>query len=160
MTRLRAALIAKRPAKEFVAGLKSLAEEIVLNLDDGKDCTVLLEEIADLTGLQFLDEEYFRSLHSHSSVQEFAKMASLPRAKQVDDLSRDELEDIVRRAMDVTSWDAEYYRELFDKNVPMPGASNLIFHPPEQYSGDLGDYNPSPEDMVELATSATNVIEL
>ena len=87
-------------------------------------------------------------------------MACLPRAKQVSYLSRDELEDIVRRAMDVTSWDAEYYTELFDKNVPMPCASNLIFHPPEQYSGNIEDYNPSPEVIVELATSETNVIQL
>lgn len=87
-------------------------------------------------------------------------MASLPRAKQINDLSREELEDIVRRAMDVASWDAEYYMELFDKNVPMTSASNLIFNPPEQYSGNIPDYDPSPEDIVELATAASNIIRL
>ena len=87
-------------------------------------------------------------------------MASLPRAKRVGDLSRSELEDIVRRAMDVNSWDSEYYMDLFDKNVPMPCASNLIFHPPERYDGSIEDYSPSPEEIVELATAETNVIQL
>lgn len=82
-------------------------------------------------------------------------MASLPRAKQINDLSREELEDIVRRAMDVANWDAEYYKELFNKNVPMTSASNLIFHPTGQYSGNIADYDPSPEDIVELAMAAS-----
>ncbi|CUH86765.1 hypothetical protein PH5382_00678 [Phaeobacter sp. CECT 5382] len=160
MTRLRPELIAKHPDQEFVANLERLAEEIIRNIDHGKGCAELLEKVVDLTGLHSLDEEYFRSLHSHSSVQEFANMASLPRAKQINDLSREELEDIVRRAMDVTSLDAEYYMELFDKNVPMAGASNLIFHPPDQYTGSMEDYKPSPKDIVELATAEANVIRL
>lgn len=160
MTSLRPELIVIRPTEKFVSDLQALAEEIILSIDQNQNCAELLEKITDLTGLHYLDEEYFRSLHSHSSVQDFATMASLPRAKQIGDLSREEMEDIVGRAMNVTSWDAAYYMELFDKNVPMPGASNLIFHPPEQYSGNIADYNPSPEEIVELATAATNVIQL
>lgn len=160
MTRLRPELIAQRPSEEAVRELKELAEKLVLSIDLGQDCAVLLEKVVDITELHYLDAEYFRTLHSHSSTQEFAEMAALPRAKQVDDLSRDELEDIVERAMDVTHWSAEYYMELFDKNVPMPGASNLIFHPPDQYRGTIEDYNPSPKYIVEIATAEANVIRL
>ncbi|MEP4195524.1 MAG: hypothetical protein ABJL99_07810 [Aliishimia sp.] len=94
-----------------------------------------------------------------SSVQEFANVASLPSAKRVSDLTREELEEIVERAMNATNWDAAYYMELFDKNVPMPNASNLIFHPPEEYSGDIADYNPSPEEIVALAMAENNVVQ-
>ena len=160
MTRLRADLIVKCPNESLVSDLRFLAEEIIRNIDHDQDCSVLLEKMKEITGRDTLDEEYFRSLHSHSSAQEFADMASLPRAKQVGDLSREELEDIVRRAMNVTSWDAQYYMELFDKNVPMPSASSLIFHPPVQYSGDIADYDPSPKEIVELAMAETNIIQL
>jgi hypothetical protein len=160
MTCLRPELIAERPSEKFVSDLKTLTEEIIHKIDHNQDCTVLLEKIVGMTCLPHLDEEYFRSLHSHTSVEEFVGMASLPRAKQVDDLSREELEDIVKRAMNVLSWDAAYYSELFDRNVPMQGASNLIYYPPEQYSGNISDYDPSPEEIVELATAEANVNKL
>lgn len=160
MIHLRPELIADRPNEKLVSDLKALAQEIIRDIDRDQDCTLLLEKITELTGLHYLDEGYFRSLHSHSSVQDFANVASLPRAKRVSDLTREELEEIVERAMNVTNWDAEYYMELFDKNVPMPSASNLIFHPPEEYSGDIADYNPSPEEIVALAMAENNVIQL
>ena len=160
MTTLRAELIVEQPDQGFISKLKALTEEITRCLDSGQDCSALLEEITSLSGLDYLDEEYFRRLYTHSSVQEFAEMASLPRARYIDNLTKGELVDIVRRAMDVTSWDAEYYMELFDKNVPMSGASNLIFHPPDQYQGDITDYKPAPEAIVEWATSEDKVIRL
>lgn len=157
---LRAELIAEQPDQGFISRLKALTEEITRCLDSGQDCSALMEEITSLSGLNYLDKEYFRRLHAHSSVQEFAEMASLPRARSVDDLTKDELVDIARRAMDVTSWDAEYYMELFDKNVPMSGASNLIFHPPDHYQGEIADYKPEPEEIVDWATSEDRIIQL
>ncbi|SEW24176.1 Colicin immunity protein / pyocin immunity protein [Chryseobacterium wanjuense] len=48
----------------------------------------------------------------------------------------------------------EYY-ELFSKNVPHPNGANLFFYP-ENYNArtdDLSKYNPSVEEVVELALS-------
>lgn len=48
----------------------------------------------------------------------------------------------------------EYY-ELFSKNVPHPNGANLFFYP-ENYNArtdDLSKYDPSVEEIVELALS-------
>lgn len=55
--------------------------------------------------------------------------------------------------------DWEAYMAIFDVNVPMQGASNLIFYPHDydMHSNTWGggrpinEYNPTPEEIVELA---------
>ncbi|MEO8530979.1 MAG: hypothetical protein ABI459_07135, partial [Deltaproteobacteria bacterium] len=107
-----------------------------------------------------LDHDDFATLHSHSSIDDVAAMRALPRAMRIADLTRDELVDIARRALDVVAWDSQYYRDLLDANVTRPHASNLIFYPPEVYDGDIGDYDPTPEDIIEWAMTPSNVIAL
>ena len=68
MTSLRAELIAKHPDEALVSNLKALAKEVIYSIDHDQDCTALLKRIMDLSGLDNLDEEYFSSLYSHSSV--------------------------------------------------------------------------------------------
>jgi hypothetical protein len=71
-----------------------------------------------------------------------------------------ELAEVVRRAMPATGDpDYEAYMAIFDANVPMPSASNLIFYPPDydEHSNtwDCGrpieEYDPTPEQIVEWA---------
>ena len=80
--------------------------------------------------------------------------------KPVDDVTRDELIEIVRRAMPQNGYsDAEAYMAVLDKNVPRSGASNLIFYPPDYddatntWDGGrmMGEYDPTPEQIVDLA---------
>lgn len=80
--------------------------------------------------------------------------------KPVDDVTRDELIEIVRRAMPQNGHSqAEAYMAIFDKNVPRPVASNLIFYPPDfdvatnTWDGGrmIGEYNPTPEQIVDWA---------
>ncbi len=159
MIHLRTQLIAQKPDENRIRKIAILTEQIIASLDS-QDITPLIEEITHISKLESLDEDYFRHLHSHSSIEEFAAMAALPRAEKVSDLKYDELIEITRRAMKIESWDAEYYMELLDKNVPMPEASTLIFHPPENYDGDIRSYCPTPEEIVNWATSSDQTIQL
>ncbi len=157
---LRENLIAQKPHDGLIKNIVAMAEKILSVIDAKEDCSQTIDEICQATGLLDLDEDYFRTLYTHSSVEDFANMAALPRAKYVPDLNRDELIEITKRAMNTTSWDSEYYMELLDKNVSLSGASNLIFYPPDSYQGDISDYNPTAEEIVDLATAEDNVIKL
>ena len=77
-------------------------------------------------------------------------------------VTRAELVEVVRRAMAGDEHPAEQaaYMAVFDANVPMAGASNLIFYPPQRRSGTgggegwpAGAYDPMPERIVEWALS-------
>jgi hypothetical protein len=80
--------------------------------------------------------------------------------KPTNDVTRDELIEIVRRAMPQNGYpDAEVYMAILDKNVPRSGASNLIFYPPDyddatnKWGGGrmMGEYDPTPEQIVDWA---------
>lgn len=80
--------------------------------------------------------------------------------KPVDDVTRNELIEIVRGAMPQNGYsDAEAYMAILDKNVPRSGASNLIFYPPDYddatntWDGGrmMGEYDPTPEQIVDWA---------
>jgi hypothetical protein len=62
-------------------------------------------------------------------------------------VTREELIEVVRRAMPQNEYfeQHEAYMAVFDANVPLEGASNLIFYPPD----DVTD--PTPEQIVEWA---------
>ena len=74
-----------------------------------------------------------------------------------------ELVEVVRRAMPQNGYaDYEAYIAIFDANLPLPGASNLIFYPPDYDAATntwgggrpIGEYDPSPEQIVEWALSS------
>lgn len=80
--------------------------------------------------------------------------------KPANDVTREELIEIVRRAMPQNGYpDAEAYMTILDKNVPRPGASHLIFYPPDYddatntWGGGrmMREYDPTPEQIVEWA---------
>jgi hypothetical protein len=80
-------------------------------------------------------------------------------------VTRAELTEVVRRAMstDVDFRQREAYMAVFDANVPLDGASNLIFYPPDYDpktntwgSGrPICEYEPTPEQIVDWALGAT-----
>ena len=96
----------------------------------------------------------FQAFHSFISIGEFAMEAALPAPCVVPDITKDELVEIVRLAM-TAGWPNDiYYRNLFDSNVPMPGASGLLFYPEDWKAGqDLSKYDPTPQDIVKRATA-------
>jgi hypothetical protein len=80
------------------------------------------------------------------------------------DVTREELVEIVRRAMKPDRVGShEAYMALFDRNVPLPHASNLIFYPADYDDrndtwGDgkpISDYDSSAEQIVDWALDST-----
>jgi hypothetical protein len=157
---LRADLLLRPPTQEHVDRIRKAATDILSGLDRGEDVGERIRSLTALTGREY-DLGYFESLDSHSSIDEFAREAALPVARVVPDITRDELIDIVRLAMTLKWPDDQYYRDLFDKNVPMSGASSLIDYPEDWKPGQcLSKYNPTPEDIVDKATAPGRIIYL
>jgi hypothetical protein len=83
------------------------------------------------------------------------------RTNAVPDVTRAELAEVVRRAMPQNEFFAshEAYMAIFDANVPLDGASNLIYYPRDYDPGTntwgggrpLGEYDPTAEQIVEWA---------
>jgi hypothetical protein len=76
-------------------------------------------------------------------------------------VTREELVEVARWAMSRPQGDPdfEYYFEIFDANVGVPGAWNLIYYCSDYdtetntWGGgrQMGEYNPTPEEIVEQA---------
>ena len=157
---LRPSLILKKPDSARIDEIRAMAERIVHSIDQGGDPKEDIATIRELTGRDY-DFEYFRTLYSHSSIEEFAEEASLPVPRKVPDITKDELIEIIRLAKEYRMPDMTYYCQLFDANVPLPGASNLLFYPKDSKDGqDIGDYDPTPEEIVEQALDPDNIIRL
>jgi hypothetical protein len=79
------------------------------------------------------------------------------------DVTLAELAEIIRRAMVQGSYsDNEAYMAIFDANVPVPGASNLIVYPSDYdpatntWGGGrpISEYDPTPEQIVVCALAS------
>ena len=74
-------------------------------------------------------------------------------------LSKEELVELIRRIMNAEGTEEEINEmiNLFDANVPHPNGANLAFYPEDcdhkQGWKTIGEYNPSPEEVVEMALS-------
>jgi len=153
-------LLLKPPGSEHIDRIREAAAGIMEGLARGEDVRERIASLNAMTGHEY-DLDYFQSLPSRSSVDQFAREAALPVPPVVPDLSRDELIEIVRLAMSVGWPDTQYYRDLFDKNVPMSGASGLLDYPEDWKPGqDLSEYNPAPEEIVDKATAPGHIIHL
>jgi hypothetical protein len=78
-------------------------------------------------------------------------------------VTRAELAEIIRRAMMSDIYpDNEAYMAIFEANVPLPGASNLIFYPSDYdpatntWGGGrpISEYDPTAEQIVEWALAS------
>lgn len=80
------------------------------------------------------------------------------RIRPAADVTRAELVEVVRRAMSIDEYpdDHEAYMAVFDANVPMSGASDMIFWPPEHHPPSVGAYSTAPERIVGWALSPKN----
>ena len=92
------------------------------------------------------------------SAADFIEIAATPEPKKVADLSRAELVDIVHRikAAQAES-EQQYYMALFDAQVTLPAASLLLFHPPAKSRVPPNRWNPTPQEVVDLALAHTPI---
>ncbi len=157
---LRSSLILKSPTSDHVDRVRQAVIAIMAGVDQGEDVGEQISALNTMTGREY-DRTYFESFHGHTSIEEFTEEAALPAPRFVSDMTREELIDIVRLAMTVDPPDSLYYRSLFDKNVPMSGASGLLDWPEDWKPGqDLSKYDPSPEEIVDRATRPGTIIQL
>ncbi|MCF6521527.1 hypothetical protein [Streptomyces sp. JJ36] len=78
------------------------------------------------------------------TAEEFAREAARPAWPRVVDVTRAELAEVVRRALEPGP-DSDYHLLLLAANVPHPRVGDLLFHPPEELA------DASPEELVEAA---------
>ena len=140
------------PNDSKVQRLISLARLVEDAIYNGERFDNLLAEISLVTECGLYDEDYFRNLYKHSSVKQFAAEAAYSPPKKIPNICRNDLVEIIELAQDnLVDPSLEYYLRLFDTNVVMPGASNLLFHLPEDwpYSSD----DPSADEIVDYVLS-------
>jgi len=145
--------------ERLVAQLAELADAI-----DGNPSEALRAKFNELAGTD-LPMNAFQGVYGSEDHANFVRrLLRKQRMKPVPDATREELAEIIRRAMkpDRTGLH-EAYMALFDCNVPRPHASNLIFYPADYDHGSntwgngkpMSDYDPSPEQIVEWALDTT-----
>jgi hypothetical protein len=114
-------------------------EELV---DRGENATAAIETLNETTGHSFGLDDF----HYHCGApdrEQLVEWACAPPPVRLPDVTRDELVEIVRRILAGPSDD--WYIAAFECNTVMPGASDLIFHPPP----DLRDA--TAEEIVDAA---------
>jgi hypothetical protein len=150
---LREALVPKAPGPERRAELKRRVEEIEKALERGEDASALIEAFNQDTSRCY-DARFFREYWRSQDIEDVVDEAAQPQPRRVPGITREELVEIVRRAMPTQpGFEPRYsafYRKLFEANVAMPGAASLIDHPPAPKRRAAVDWNPSPEEVVEL----------
>jgi hypothetical protein len=105
-----------------------------------------------LTKCDLYDREFFCNLYKSTSIEDFVEVAAYPLAQTFSNITRDDLVEILQLAMNnVVDPSLKYYMALFDANVTMPGAFNLIFHLPEDWP-DVDGY-PGAEEIVDYVLS-------
>jgi hypothetical protein len=163
---LRAELLLKPPSQEHVDRVREAVNDILSGLDRGEHVGERIKFLTDLTGREYIPSD-FEEIEARMSEDDFVRDAAMPAARIVPDITREELIEIVRLAMTADPRDARYYCDLFDKNVPMPGASSLIYWPEDMKDwyrrhpdGSMSDYNPTPEEIVDKATAPGRIIYL
>lgn len=119
-----------------------------------------LPEFNRLAGTQLEFHDFQGIYGAEEHIEWVRRMVNGKSVRPVADVTREELIEVVRRAMPQNGHpDAEAYLAIFDANVSRPKASNLIFYPAD-YDPDtntwgggrpMGEYDPTPEEIVDSA---------
>jgi hypothetical protein len=157
---LRKELRPPEVSKERLQAVERMIREIETVLYGEGNADELIEGFNRFTGRSY--EEYtFRNYWRSIDLEDLVREASRRPPTPISDVTREELVEVVRRAMSGPQGDPdyEYYFEIFDANVGVPGAWNLIYYPPDYDAAtntwgsgrQMGEYNPTPEEIVEQA---------
>jgi hypothetical protein len=144
---LRAELMPPKVAKKRLAEIQSRIHEIEAAFETKIPADQLVKAFNELTGRDY-EEDDFRNYWRSRSIEEFALQASRPPAGEVSAVTRDELIEILSRALQ-SAHDQDAWLEVFDANT-YADASNLLFWPSDyDKSTDMRDYDPTPEQIVD-----------
>jgi hypothetical protein len=137
--------------------IESAIKRIESVLEGAGDATDLICQFNEDTGRDY-DEDYFRHYWRSVSLENFVRQAARPTPGRAQDVTREELIEILRRASPRTEDPVyEYFLEIFDADVALPNASNLLFWP-SNYDANrdrqtIGTYDPTYEEIVDEVLS-------
>lgn len=123
----------------------SKIKEIEDAIGEGKDVRQLIETFNDYTGKNY-DKEYFQTYWKSENIEDFARDAAQPVPQKLDDITQEELVEIVERIRNGDD-NTEFYLAVLNVNLPHPRISDLIFWPENE---GLSDESTS-EEIVEVA---------
>ena len=153
---LRPELMPPALDEALVARLARLAAQL-----DGDPDEDTRAEFNRLAGTDIPIQE-FQGIYGGEDHEDYVRRVLYYRLiKPAPGVTRVELGEVVRRAMPQNEFfdQHEAYMAVFDANVPLEAASNLIFYPPDYdpatntWGGGrpMGEYDPTPEQIVEWA---------
>ena len=153
---LRPELMPPALDERLVARLAEWAAHLDGDPDEG-----LRSEFNRLAGTNIPMEE-FQQIYECGPHESYVRRVLYRKiTKPAPDATRAELAEVVRRAMSQNEFfdQQEAYMAVFDANVPLAGACNLIFYPPDfdaraiTWGGgqQIGEYDPTPEQIVAWA---------
>ncbi|MEV0129832.1 hypothetical protein AB0H83_15405 [Dactylosporangium sp. NPDC050688] len=152
---LRAELLPPAVAAERLAAVQARIAAIRDLLDRGDPrAAAEIAALNDDTGHEYTAGD-LRDHCGGPELDELAAAAAAPpirRAPEASSVTRDELVEIVRRIL-AADRHAGFYVSLFEANVVMPGAAELIFYPPPYLADSVAnaDADADAEQIVEAA---------
>lgn len=166
--KLRRELCPVKMNKANIKELEDLVGQIEQALElDPKRAEQLIATFNERTRREYTAFE-FQHYSAAVDLEEFVAEAAQPtRPVRIPDITREELDEIVRRftpsenMLEGISGSGEvelmanmsFYQQLFDAQFDMPSASNLLYHPPDDWEGDVAEWNPTPAQIIEIASS-------
>ncbi|QDT63205.1 hypothetical protein [Calycomorphotria hydatis] len=146
---LRLELLPPKLDEEVVVRLVELAVKI-----DGAAPELVDKELKAFnqlaqTSIPFVD---FQGIYGAEEHEDWVRRILLEqRVKPVPSITYEELIEIAERMLNTQGTEQESYMAIFDVNVPVPSASNLMFYPPSNYDGDISEYEPTAQQLVHWA---------
>lgn len=125
---LRPELQPKKIDRKRVAKLTALIRLLVDRSEQHQDISEPLEEFHQFTGSRQFDAADFRMLYGASSPEELAEDIALGEPREIGELSREELVELVGLAMEPNSKQT-FYLNLLERKFPTADLSDLIFWP-------------------------------
>jgi len=160
MTILRKSLTPTAPDTDLINQLTEVIRQIEDAFENDTPTDELIQEHNRLAQRTDIEAIRYEKLYSSMSCKEAAVEALMPVASKVADITREELEDIAQRILElVNALETQYFLDLFELNTPS-GHSDLFFWPDENWLNQLGTDTPTPCQVVEKALEANTVILL
>jgi hypothetical protein len=151
---LRSELQYQPPTPETVQRIAALVAAIESCIESGVDASDSLASLQSTTGRQLTVDD-IESYPGAYSLTDFARQLACRPPRRTPGIERAEIICIAQHIIDAVGGTDEaellYYMELFDAQVPLPHASDLVFHPPASYAGMPSDWSPTAQEVVDLA---------
>lgn len=156
---LRPELLPPELDEKLIARLAEIADRL-----DGPSAEQSKADLAEFNRLAGTDlpADEFQGIYEAESHENWVRrLLWCEKIKPVPDVTREELAEVVRRAMPEGDYfdQHEAYMEILDVNVPRDNASSLLFYPPGyDYRTDtwgdgkpITEYDPTPDQIVDWA---------